>query len=84
MKYREEIETTLNSFFTEIMSDPRPKRSIDIDQITRFIPSLVSVEENDLLMKPITLYEVEEAMFQMKKGMALGPDSFTVNFFHQY
>ena len=79
---REEIEATLNNFFTEIMSDPRPERSADIDQITRFIPPLVSVEKIDLLMNPITLYEVEEAVFQMKEGTTPGPDGFAVNFFH--
>ena len=84
MESREEIETTLNSFFTKFMSDPRPERSAYIDQITRFIPSLVSVEKNDLLIKPITLYEVEEVVFQMREGTAPGPDGFTVNFFHHY
>ena len=39
MEFREEIETTLNNFFTDIMTDPRPKRSGDIDQITRYILS---------------------------------------------
>ena len=84
VKYREEIEATLNNFFPEIMLDPRLETSIDIDQITRFIPYLFSSEKNYLLMKPITLYEVEEAVFQMREGTAPGPNGFTVNFFHHY
>ena len=84
MESREEIETTLNNFFKDIMTDPRPERGTNIDQITRLIPSLVSDEQNDLMMKPITLYEVEEVVFQMKEGTAPGPDGFTVNFFHRY
>ena len=35
-------------------------------------------------MKAITLKEVEEAVFQMKEGTALGLDGFIVNFFHLF
>ena len=66
------------------MLDPRPERTIDIDQITRFIPSVVSAKKNDLLMKPIIIYEVEEAVFQMREGTAPIPGGFTVNFFHHF
>ena len=66
------------------MSDPRPDRSTNIDRIIRLIPSLVSTEKNDILMKPITLYEVEEVVFQMREGTTPVPDGFTVNFFHRF
>ena len=66
------------------MLDPRPERTIDIDQITRFSPSVVFAKKNDLLMKPIIIYEVEEAVFQMKEGTTLGLDGFTVNYFHHF
>ena len=39
MESREEIETTLNNLFTDIMKDPRLEKSGDIDQITRYILS---------------------------------------------
>ena len=63
METREEIETTLNHHFKDIMSGPRQDRRGDIDQIMRFIPSLLSHEQNKLLMKAISLVEVEEAIF---------------------
>ena len=50
----------------------------------RFIPSLLSHEQNKLLMKAISLVEVEEAVFQMIKGKSLGPNGFTVNLFHHF
>ena len=60
---REEIEVTLNHHFEDIMKDPRPDRQSDIEHITRLIPSLVSQEQNCILMRPISLVEVEEVVF---------------------
>ena len=44
METREEIETTLNQHFKDIMPDPRKDITGDIDQITRHIPSVISQE----------------------------------------
>ena len=66
------------------MSYPRQDSRGDINQITRFVPSLVSHEQNELLMKAISLIEVEEAVFQMKEQKAMGSNGFTVNFFHHF
>lgn len=55
-----------------------------IAQITRFIPSPVSHNHNELLIKPISLIEVEETVFHMIEGKALGPYGFTVKFFHNF
>ena len=60
---KEGIETSLNHYFTEIMFESRQDMSDDIDQITWFIPSMVTHDQNDLLMKPITLLEVEVVVF---------------------
>ena len=82
VEMREEIEVTLNHHFEDIMMDPRPNRQRDIEHITKLIPSLVSQQWNDLLMRPISLVKVEEAVFQMEVGKAPRPDGFTVNLFH--
>ena len=84
METREEIETTLNQHFKDIMSGPRQDRRGDIDQIMRFIPSLLSHEQNKLLMKAISLVEVKEIVFQMIEGKSLGANGFTVNLFHHF
>jgi hypothetical protein len=52
-----------------------------IAKITRNIPKLVTPKHNVMLMRPIEHEEVEEAVLQMEKGKALGPDGFTVDFF---
>ena len=53
----------LEPTFQGYMSSPRQNKRGDIDQIMRFIPSLVSHKKNKLLMKAISLVEVEEAIF---------------------
>ena len=37
-----------------------------------------------MLMKPISLTEVEEEVFQMAESKTLGSDGFMVNFFHHF
>ena len=84
METTEEIEATLNHHFFDIMCELRQDIWEDIKNITRLIPFMVTNEQNDLLMNIITLNEVEEAVFQMKEGIARGPDGFTVIFFHRF
>jgi hypothetical protein len=51
-------------------------------KITRHIPSLVTQEQNEALMRPITQEEVDHAVKEMPSGKAPGPDGFTTDFFH--
>ena len=37
-----------------------------------------------MLLQPVTLPEVEQAIAQLKDGKARGPDGFTANFFHAF
>ena len=46
------------------------------------VPRLVTGENNEMLIKPIGMQEVEEAVNQMALGKAPVPDGFTSNFFH--
>ena len=82
METTEKIETSLNHYFSDIMFELRQDKREDIHRITQFIPSLVTHDQNDLLMKPITLLEVEEVFFQMKEQTTRGPDGFMVKLFH--
>lgn len=50
----------------------------------RNIPKLVTPEHNVMLMRPIECKEVEEAVLQMEKGKAPGPNGFIVDFFQSY
>eukprot|EP00253_Pinus_taeda_P011019 PITA_11019 len=64
--------------------EPNVNRTQAIDSIKRNIPSLITEEHNLLLLKPISLQEVENAVHQLKAGKAPGPDGFTSNFFQHF
>ena len=64
------------------MSEDQADRRQKIEKITRLIPRVVTQEHNEMLVKPIDLQEVEEAMNQMTIGKPPGPDEFMANFFH--
>lgn len=42
------------------------------------IPSIVSNAMNETLIRPISLSEVGEVVFGMKKGKALGPNGYPI------
>jgi len=81
---RGEVEEVLVDHFSNVLKEEGTDRSNDIDQITRLIPRVVTREHNALLLKAISLQEVEEAVNQMQLGKAPGPDGFTSNFFHHF
>jgi hypothetical protein len=41
----------------------------------------VSQEENDLLIRPFTIEEIREAVFEMEHNKAPGPDRFPAEFY---
>ena len=59
---RREIEVEINHYFVEILNEDLQDRERDIAQITRLIPPLVTREDNEMLVKPVTLQEFEEAV----------------------
>ena len=71
-------------YFLEILNEDFHDREIDIAQIMRSIPSTVTRENNEMLTKPISLQEVEEAINQMALWKAPSLDGFTSNFFRHF
>ena len=82
LETREDIEEELTNHFKEIMIEDNTDRGQDIDMIIALIPRIVSMEDNESLIKPISMQEVEEIMHLMAQGKAPGPDGFTSNLFH--
>ena len=64
------------------MTEDSSERSQDIAHINTLIPRVITREDNEMLVKPISMQEVEEAVSQMAQGKAPGPEGFTTNFFH--
>eukprot|EP00253_Pinus_taeda_P022431 PITA_22431 len=76
---QEGIEQEFVHYFREMSKEPNINRAEAIDNITRHIPQLITEEQNTLLLKPISLQEVETAVNSLKAGKAPGPDGFTSN-----
>ena len=83
-KSRREIEDELIHRFEEIMMEDRGDRGQEIRRITRLILGLVTNEQNEMLVRPISMQDVEEAMNQMALGKEPRPYGFTTNFFHSF
>ena len=62
MGTRAEVEEVLVNHFKDIMIEDNNGRGQDIDRITSLIPRTVEREDNENLINPITLQEVEEVM----------------------
>ena len=76
-----DLEQQLVQFYSKILTETDAKRGRGIVEITTHTPKLVTPEHNVMLLRTITREEVEEAVLQMEKGKAPGPDGFTIDFF---
>ena len=79
---RAEKEEELVKHFKNVMTEDQLNKKHDINKITRLAPMVVTQEHNEILIKPIELQDVEEAMHQMKLGKCPWLYGFTSNFFH--
>ena len=79
---QEELETTLNSYFSKLLQEPKEDREEAQREVFRHIPKLITDEQNHILGKSIEMTKVEMVVKQMEKDKAPGPNGFTMNFFH--
>eukprot|EP00253_Pinus_taeda_P010222 PITA_10222 len=75
------IEGVLMDYHKGILTEPQVDRSEAIRKICRVIPRMVTEDQNKSLMRAASLDAVEEVVMSMKKGIAPGPDGFTVDFY---
>jgi len=76
-----EMEFFLVRHFLSIEKKPLLDRSQFINNFTKYIPKLVTREENHNLNKPVFEDDVIEVINEMKNGKAPSPDGFNVDFF---
>ncbi|XP_059068658.1 uncharacterized protein LOC131859127 [Cryptomeria japonica] len=67
-------------FFKSLLSE---ESSIFCDNFTSFIPKLMTVEDNAMLMAPFSIQEVKDIVFSMSPEKVPSPDGFTVLFFQK-
>ena len=84
IEMRQEIVEELNHYFAKILNEDHHDRNREIDQITQLIPTLVTHDDNEMLVSPVSMQEVEEAVNQMALGKSPSPDGFTSNLFHYF
>eukprot|EP00253_Pinus_taeda_P013020 PITA_13020 len=80
----EDIEKAFRDHFQEALKEQPGSYEAAIKAVTQHIPKLITEDQNQNLLKQVTMQEVEEAMAQLKDGKAPGPDGFTANFFHEF
>ena len=59
---RGDIEEELSNYFLKILREDNHDRERDIAKITRLIPSTITRENNEMLIKLVSLREVQEAV----------------------
>ena len=79
---QEELETTLNSYFSKILQEPKRDNEEAQREVLSHIPKIITKDHNQILGKAIEMVEVENVVKQMAKDKAPGLDGFTTNFFH--
>lgn len=84
LEEHDDIETELLKNFKNIHQEPQINRQPTIERIFQHIPKIITEEHNQLLLRLVTLQEVESTMNQLKEGKAPGPDGFTSKFFHKF
>lgn len=71
-------------YFSTLFSEDSPLANNEENIILSCIPSLITQEMNDYLMRSISLEELEEVVFGMPKGKAPSPDGYPVEFFQEF
>ena len=75
------MESVLVEHFLSIANEPLVNWSQFINKFTKFIPKLVTKEDNHNINKPLSEEEVSEVINEMQNGKAPGPDGFNVDLF---
>lgn len=78
------IEENFLRYFKKVHQEPSIDRTPTIEKILQQIPKLITDEHNLLLLQPILLHEVDNAVKQLKAGKSPGPDGFTSDLFHHF
>ena len=76
-----EIEEELHQHFEKILKEKNHENDVHIRKITNNIPTILSREHNQMLLKKIMMAEVEAVVQSMPNGKAPGPDGFIIEFY---
>eukprot|EP00253_Pinus_taeda_P007130 PITA_07130 len=63
----EEIEAEFLNHFAQVHTEPEGDKRLAIERITNNVPKIITEEHNELLLRPILMQEVDDAMSQLKE-----------------
>ena len=75
---QEELEVTAMEFYTQLFTR---QEVLDPGPILSCVPTKVTTDMNDFLLRPFTTEEVQEALFMMGANKAPGPNGLTAGFY---
>jgi len=78
------MASLLTDYFSDILSESDVDRDPAISKVIAHIPRKITGAQNDLLIRPVTMEELDEALRSMARDTAPSPDGFTINFFTQF
>eukprot|EP00253_Pinus_taeda_P009251 PITA_09251 len=76
-----EMESIPVQHFLRIAKEPLLDRSQFINKFTRYIPKIVTREDDHNLNRSVSEDEIREVINELQNGKAPGPDGFNVDFF---
>jgi len=82
IKDHNRIEEELENYYKDLLIETNDDKMPVIEKITRNIPSLITREHNEALMRPISQEEVDQVVKEIPPGKAPGPYGFMMDFFH--
>jgi hypothetical protein len=74
------LKNYISEYYKALFGDPIPSNVSMVESFNQDIPQL-SQEENDILVKDFSEKEVFDAIMQMEKNKAPGPDGFPAEFY---
>ena len=78
---QEELETELTNYFNSLLKEPRNDQDQDIKKITKNIPKILTEDHNKMLIRKVSLQEVEDMIMGMHNGKSPGLNGFTIDFY---
>lgn len=66
-----DISNKLNEYFRKLLEDPRVDITQEIKEITHNVPTILNQDHNKMILRDVSIQEVEEVVMSMPNGKAL-------------
>jgi len=77
----DQIKIAAENYFKDLYGTRHEGSKEDIEDLLSHIPHLITHEDNQALLKPVSEQEIIKVIWAMESDKAPGPDDFTIHFF---